>query len=68
MKVALLGYGNVGGGAYDIICEMKGGLAVKHILARSSQRSAQIVRCGCLRHAALLICNCDYFHYSSSFI
>lgn len=32
MKVALLGYGNVGGGAYDIICEMKGGLAVKHIL------------------------------------
>ena len=43
MKVALLGYGNVGGGAYDIICEMKGGLAVKHILARSIRPGMEAV-------------------------
>lgn len=43
MKVALLGYGNVGGGAYDIICEMKGGLAVKRILARSIRPGMEAV-------------------------
>ena len=43
MKVALLGYGNVGGCAYDIICEMKGGLAVKHILARSIRPGMEAV-------------------------
>ena len=40
----------------------------QHVLARSSQRSAQIVRRGRLRHAAFLICYCDYFHCSISFL
>lgn len=35
MKVAILGYGNVGGGAYDIIAKYGCGLTVKRVLARS---------------------------------
>ena len=50
MKVALLGYGNVGGGAYDIICEMKGGLAVKHILARSIRPGMEAVMTTDFKH------------------
>lgn len=49
--------------------DRQAGLAVQvneqHLLPGRCQRSAQVVGGSCLRHAALLVCDCNDFHCAS---